>query len=153
MNRIFFLLIILVGCALGANGQPSAPDKAALTLLLNQFLVGAGVNDAAVHDRFWAEDLIYTRAAGSRIGKVDLMKGVRAAPARRDGDPKTVYTHEDLRIQQYGNAAVVAFCLVATTEKDGKTGVLKFLNTGTFIKRLGKWQAAAWQATAIPTPK
>src|SRR4030095_7868585 len=122
----------------------TAPDAAELTKLLNEFLAGAGRNDAAAHDRFWAEDLIYTRAAGWRTNKPELMKGVRSAPPRKEGDPVTVYTAEDIRIQQYGNAAVVAFKLVSiTTKADGTKTVGNNLNTGTFIKRDGKWQGVA----------
>ena len=130
-------------------GQPTS-DSGELNRLLNEFLAGAGRNDAAVHDRFWAEDLIYTRGAGQRVGKADIMKGVRSAPAPKPEDPKTVYTAEEVRIQQYGSTAVVAFRLVGTTENGGKVSVSRFFNTGTFVKRKGKWQAAAWQATRIP---
>lgn len=126
-------------------------DAAELTRLLNEFLAGAGRNDAAVHDRFWADDLIYTRGAGARVGKGEIMKGVRESPPAKPDDPKTVYTSENVRIQQYGSTAVVAFRLVGTTEDAGKTTVAKFYNTGTFAKRKGKWQAVAWQATRIPT--
>ena len=79
------------------------------------------------------------------------MKGVRTAPGRKPEDPITVYSAEDVRIQQYGKTAVVAFRLVgATTKQDGTTDILNFLNTGTFVKRDGKWRAVAWQATAVP---
>jgi len=127
--------------------------EAELTRLLNEFLAGAGHNDAAIHDRFWADDLIYTRSAGSRSGKAELMKGVRAAPATKPDDPVTVYSAEDVRILQYGKAAVVAFRLVGiTTKADGSKTVSNFLNTGTFVKRRGRWQVVAWQATPVPKP-
>src|SRR5918998_5788993 len=96
-----------------------APDAAELTKLLNDFLAGASRNDPAVHDRFWADDLIYTRSAGRRVTKADIMRDVRSAPAPKPDDPKTVYTAEDVRIQQYGETAVVAFRLVSTTEIGG----------------------------------
>ena len=147
--RFFILPIISMVVTLAVAGQ-SSRDSRELTALLNEFLAGASRNDVAIHDRFWADDLIYTRAAGQRINKAELMKSVRSAPARKPGDPATVYTAEDIRIQQYGNTAVVAFRLVGTTDKDGKQEVSKFLNTGTFVKRKGRWQAVAWQATAIP---
>jgi hypothetical protein len=153
MKQLIGSLVLSLLAALAATAQQAAPDAAELTRLLNEFLAGAGKNDVAVHDRFWADDLIYTRAAGARIGKADLMRGVRSAPAPKPEDGTTVYTAEDVRIQQYGNAAVVAFRLVGTTEKGGKTTVSRFLNTGTFIKRNRKWHVVAWQATAVPDPK
>ena len=148
MGRIVSTVFLLLFTSAAAFAQ--APDTAELTRLLNEFLAGAGRNDAAVHERFWAEDLIYTGSSGRRVGKADIMRDVRSAPAPKAGDPATVYTAEDVRIQQYGDTAVVAFRLVGTTARGGATEVLKFLNTGTFIKRGGRWQAVSWQATKLP---
>ena len=146
MKRLFSLVILTLATALTVQAQP-APASAELTKLLNDFLAGASRNDVAMHDRFWAEDVIYTGSAGRRRGKAEIMKDVRSAPAPKPGDAKTTYTAEDVRIQQYGNTAIVAFRLVGTTEKDGKTEVAKYLNSGTFLKRKGKWQVVNWQAT------
>ena len=152
MKRFFLYLLLILITAFSIYAQ-KAPDAPELTRLLSEFLEGAGRNDVAVHDRFWADDLIYTRSAGVRTNKPDLMKGVRSAPAVKPGDPVTVYTAEDIKIQQYGNAAVVAFKLVGnTTKADGTKSVSNHLNTGTFIKRSGKWQVVAWQATTVPNP-
>jgi hypothetical protein len=128
----------------------TAPDAAELTRLLNEFLAGASRNDVAIHDRFWAEELVYTGSGGRRRNKAEVMKDVRSAPAPKASDPVTTYTGEDIQIQQYGNSAIVAFRLVGTTVRDGVTTVANFLNTGTFIKRNGKWQVVAWQATRLP---
>jgi len=128
----------------------TAPDAAELTKLLNDFLAGASRNDAAIHERFWADDLIYTRSAGARVNKAEVMRGVRSAPAPKPTDPKTVYTAEDIRIQQYGDTAVVAFRLVATTETGATKNVANLLNSGTFVKRDGKWQVVNWQSTRMP---
>jgi len=124
----------------------TAPDAAELTKLLNDFLAGASRSDVAVHERFWADDLIYTRSAGRRVNKAEVMHDVRTTPAPKPTDPKTIYTAEDIRIQQYGDTAVVAFRLVATTEKN----VANLLNSGTFVKRNGKWQVVNWQSTRMP---
>jgi hypothetical protein len=135
-----------------ATTPPSqlAPDAAELTKLLKEFLEGAGRNDIAMHERFWADDLIYTASAGRRIGKADIIRELRAEPPPKAGDEETFYTAEDIRIQQYGTTAIVAFRLVGTTKKGDKTEVANYLNTGTFLKHEGKWQAVAWQATKMP---
>ena len=146
MKRFFAFLILTLTAAVTVQAQ-TAPAAAELTKLLNDFLAGASRNDVAMHDRFWADDVIYTGSAGRRRGKADIMKDVRSAPAPKPGDAKTTYTAEDVRIQQYGNTAIVAFRLVGTTEKEGKTEVAKYLNSGTFLKRKGKWQVVNWQAT------
>jgi ketosteroid isomerase-like protein len=125
-------------------------DAEDLTALLKDFLAGASRNDAAMHDRFWAEDLIYTGSSGRRVGKADIMKDVRSAPAPKPDDPVTIFTAEDIRIQQYGDTAIVAFRLVGTTKKGTATEVANFLNSGTFLRRNGKWQVVNWQATKMP---
>lgn len=151
MKRSLSIFALVLATAFSIHAQ-AAPDAPELTRMLNEFLAGAGRNDAAVHDRFWAEDLIYTRSAGVRTNKAEIMKGLKGpAPAPKPGDPVTVYTAEDIKIQQYGNAAVVAFRLVSTTTKaDGTKTTGNNLNTGTFIKRNGKWQVVAWQSTIVP---
>ena len=147
------LIVALVGAVSAVNSP--APDAAELTQLLKEFLAGAGRNDVAVHERFWADDLIYTGSSGRRIGKADILRDVRkeaGTPSKAD-EPITTYSAEDIRVQQYGTTAVVAFRLVATAEKDGKKDIKNYLNTGMFLKRDGKWQAVSWQATALPDPK
>ena len=166
MNTKRLLLPLLLVLPLTAYAQnspvPSAPPKPVpsvvaaedapeLTKLLNDFLAGASRNDAAMHDRFWADDLIYTSALGRRKGKADIMRELRAeTPTPAPKDESAIYTAEDIRIQQYGTTALVAFRLVATTKKADKTEVANYLNTGTFLKRDGKWQAVGWQATKMP---
>lgn len=152
MSRFFLAMSVCVLFSVSGSAQ-GAKATAELTTLLNEFLEGAGRNDAAVHDRFWAEDLIYTRSAGARTNKAELMKGVRSAPARKPEDPVTLYSAEEVQVQVYGNTAVVAFRLVGnTTRSDGSKEVSNHLNTGTFVKRKGQWQAVAWQATTVPKP-
>ncbi|HEY4282401.1 MAG TPA: nuclear transport factor 2 family protein [Chthoniobacterales bacterium] len=128
----------------------SAPDGAELTQLLKDFLAGASRNDIALHERFWADDVIYTSSSGKRRGKADILSDVRKESATPATNEKTVFSAEEIRIQQYGDTAIVAFRLVGTTTKAGKTETLRYLNTGTFLKRNDKWQVVAWQATKMP---
>ena len=151
MKRVLSSALVALMFVCGLHAQ-TAPDAAELTRLLKEFLSGASRNDAAVHDRFWADDLIYTGSSGRRRSKAEVMRDVRSAPAPKPGDPTTTYSAEDIRIQQYGDTAIVAFRLVGTTTKDGKTETANYLNTGTFLKRNGKWQVVSWQATRIPRP-
>ncbi len=152
MKRLSLILVIFAATALSGLAQ-TAPDAAKLTALLNDFLAGAGRNDAAIHERFWADDLIYTRSTGVRTSKEEIMKGLRSAspaPPRKDTDPVTVYTGDQVQIHQYGKTAVVAFRLVITNTKSDGTKIVSYnLNTGTFVKRKGIWQAVAWQSTIV----
>ena len=152
--RCVATFVITLVCAVTAENPP-APDAAELTGLLKEFLAGAGRNDVAMHELFWADELIYTSSSGQRIGKADILRDVRAEAAvtPKPNDPVTTYGAEEIRIKQYGTTAIVAFRLVGTTEKDGTKEIKNYLNTGTFLKRDGKWQAVSWQATALPNAK
>jgi len=127
-----------------------AADEAELTRLLHEFLAGASRNDAAVHQRFWADELVYTGSSGRRIGKADILADLRTPASPRPAGPGTTYTAEDIRIRQFGEIAIVAFRLVGTSSNGGRTEVTRYLNTGTFLKRSGEWRAVAWQATKAP---
>jgi ketosteroid isomerase-like protein len=155
MNKVVLSVVCLLVASSAVVAQTAASDAKELTKLLNEFLAGASRNDPAAHERFWADDLIYTRSAGRRVSKADVMHDVRSAPAPKPDDPKTVYTAEDIRIQQYGNTAIVAFRLVATTtDASGTRAVQNLLNSGTFVKRNGEWQVVNWQSTRMPrTPE
>ena len=154
--RLVLSIVLLLATTGGASAENApAPDAPELTRLLKEFLAGAGRNDVAVHERFWADDLIYTGSVGRRIGKPDILRDVRAEAATppKPDEPITTYSAEDIRIQQYGTTAIVAFRLVATADKDAKKEIKNYLNTGTFLKRDGKWQAVSWQATTLPDSK
>lgn len=138
----YLLIVLLVPFAASAQNAPAAAE---LTQLLKEFLAGASRNDVKAHERFWADDLIYTRSAGVRVGKAEILANARSAPAAAAGT-STTYTPEDIRIQQYGDAAVVAFRLVGVSAQE----TMQFLNTGTFVKRNGEWRVVAWQSTRIP---
>ncbi len=146
MLRRLILLSLVLTLVLPCFAQKKASTTDQLTALLREFLAGAAT-DPAVHERFWADDLIYTGSSGRRVGKADILKDVKAAPAPKPDDPKVTFDAEEIRIQQYGETGIVAFRLVQRMEKDGKVDVNRYLNTGTFVRRNGKWQAVAWQAT------
>jgi len=114
--------------------------------LLDAFLAGASVNDAAMHDRFWSEDLVYTSSSGERRGKPEIMRSLAAAtPAEVEALPR--YSGEDVAIRTLGEVAVATFRLVAEMP-DGSTR--EYFNTGVFRHEPGGWRAFTWQATRIP---
>ncbi|QKX15722.1 nuclear transport factor 2 family protein [Microbulbifer sp. YPW1] len=148
------LLALLTGTA---NAETN--DHAELKTLLDQFLAGAA-SDIQVHQRFWAEDLIYTSSSGQRFGKQKIIQGMRSAKSEaKDGEKAESnsirYRAEDTDIRLFDETAIVAFRLIAESKPaDGNAGSStpesEYFNTGTFIKRDGQWRAVAWQATKIP---
>lgn len=145
------LVVVLFGFGAG-SAICEAPDSVELKRLLDEFLAGASVNDLDAHRKFWADDLIYTSSTGERFDKADILERNEASDdSEMSDEPVPVYTAEDVRIQQYGDTAIVAFRLIATSP--GAEQALNFYNTGTFLRRDGLWQVIAWQATRIPDPE
>jgi ketosteroid isomerase-like protein len=129
----------------GATAQTKATEE--VTGLLREFIAGAGSGDRALFEKFFADDVIYTRATGVVITKADIM-GSLGKPAASEG--KSSYTAEDITVHEYGDTVIVAFRLEGRTEHaDGKVEASHYRNTGTFLRRGDRWQAVAWQATKI----
>ncbi|EAQ96825.2 nuclear transport factor 2 family protein [Congregibacter litoralis] len=138
--------VSLVAMLLLASASAFSDDRGELAALLDEFLAGASVNDVAVHQRLWAEDLIYTSSSGARYGKASIIEGMGEPPAPNAETP--VYTADKVNINLLdSDIAVVTFRLVAESP-DGTVDY--FLNTGVFEQKAGQWRASTWQATRVP---
>jgi hypothetical protein len=144
--RRLIALAASLAIALPAAAGDVAPAAAELTELLDRFLDGASRDDIAAHERFWADDLVYTSSSGERTDKAAILASLRTPPVTPE-EP-LAYSAENVRVRQYGDTAVVAFRLVGTPAGGGAP--LHYLNTGTFVRRDGEWRAVAWQATRVP---
>lgn len=129
--------------AMSAEDQTTAKQ---VEQLVRDFLANVPKNDPKVFQEFFADDVIYTRSAGVTVTKADILKNI---DVRATNEPGATYEAEDVTVHPYGNMAVINFRLVQ--HNDGRTNY--FRNTGTFLKRNGKWQAVAWQATKAADSK
>lgn len=114
-------------------------------------------SDPARHEKFWADDLIYTSAQGAVRTKPEIMKSVRDAASQSPtaspsaGAPAApVYTAENVAIRPYDGFAALTFRLVAR-HPDGTVDTYR--NSGTLIFRDHRWQVVTWQATKVPAPE
>ena len=139
-------LLVVILAFVTIDAALASDDESELTAMLHQFLGTSDQREA--HVEFWADDLVYTSSNGTRFGKADVLAGFDGADEAEDNEPAMAYTGEDVKVQLFGTTAIVTFQLVGTPD-DGSE-VKNFFNTGTFLKRGGKWQAVAWQATIIP---
>ncbi len=132
----------------GIGAQTKGTATAEVTALLREFMAGAGDGDRAIFEKFFADDVIYTRATGVVITKADIMQSLgKPAPA---SEGKSSYSAEDITVHEYGDTVIVAFRLEGrTVHDDGKVELAHYRNTGTFLRRNGRWQVVAWQATKI----
>lgn len=144
LRRLLTIAAIFWSIAAVADAPAQSPTQQ-VTSLLHEFINSAGKGDPAIFDRFFADDVIYTRASGEVITKASIMESLR----QPRGPEKSSYTAEDVSVRDYGDAIVVAFRLEGRTEANGTVELGHYRNTGTFVRRNGAWQAVAWQATKI----
>lgn len=145
MKHSMSLSRLLAGLALGlCLSLPATAETDRLVALLHEFMAGASVNDPVMHERFWADELVYTSSSGARFGKAEILAGL-ATPGEPSG---VVYTAEEIDVRLHGEVAVVTFRLVARRAGERPE---EFYNTGVFSLRGDAWRAVAWQATRIPS--
>lgn len=150
------LCAVLAAATLAGAGEPpaSAPDaertRTEITALLANFLSPGENPTRAAHERFWADDLVYTSSAGKVTNKAEILQSFDEAPKpekAETSEPEPVYSAEDILVRPYGEMAALTFRLVARAA-DGS--VQTYRNSGTFLRRDGRWQAITWQATKVP---
>jgi len=152
--RMFAVAALVPMMALAQANKPAASPQDTATIQqvterVRNFLANVPKNDPAVFQDFFADDVIYTRAVGVTITKSDIIKNI---DVRAANEPQTTYEADDFTVHPYGETAVVNFRLIMHNIENGKPTTGYFRNTGTFLKRNGKWQAVAWQATKVPEP-
>lgn len=148
MKSFILLVTVVLLASTNLHGQSQRSDSLEIRGLLHAFLEGVSNNDLSVHEWFWADDLIYTSSTGERTTKEAILNS-----SRQDTPPSeiatTKYRSKDIRLQLYGNTAVLAFQLIGVVESIAQTQVMNFLNSGTLLKRDGKWQVVNWQSTRM----
>src|SRR3954471_9141565 len=152
----FLLVLAMSGSPSAAtlDKDGNAPAAGELTRLLHEFLQAASVNDKAVFEKFFADDVLYTRSAGVTITKADIMRSFEQRPGDAEGTraaerAQSIYDADDIAVHQYGDAAIVNFRLIAkpkAADAQAPQAPQYYRNTGTFVKRNGHWQAVAWQS-------
>jgi len=142
---------VLAAVALSFAATAAAPHDE-IASLLNEFLTR--VDDVAMHERFWADDLVYVSAKGEVRSKANILESMRAGDTpgvrdRKPGEPKTTYSAQEVKVRPL--CAGVAMLNIRLVQHVGdKTNY--FRNSGAFVKRDGRWQVVSWQATREEPP-
>jgi hypothetical protein len=96
--------------------------------------------DCATIDRIYGQEWSVTHIHGNVLSRADVMKMCTDPEARMDS-----LSADDISVRLYNDTAVVTGRMVA---KVGETTIrLRF--TDVFVRRDGRWQAVASQATSL----
>lgn len=141
--RLFMMILVVLFGLSGSSLVKAGEDE--ILMVVDKFLQGASVGDPEIHDRFWAEDLIYTSSNGTRFGKAELMAGMEGQEPTPADDVSVWYHADDFHVNYIEHVAIANFTLVARNEVTGEEE--RFLNSGVFVLRDMRWQAINWHAT------
>ncbi len=78
----YFIAILLFSLSLSV--QAKSEDEKAIESMLNKFL--AQNDQLEIHDKFWADDLIYTSSTGARFGKRTIIESFKDVIVQSEGD-------------------------------------------------------------------
>jgi uncharacterized protein (TIGR02246 family) len=126
-----------------ADGTASTAEQE-IRRLLDELAAAHLHNDGAAFDRLRADDYAFTTADGRFLDKAQM--------TLQPGDfALTAYTHEDVRVRVYGDAAVATGGLTLAGTFRGRPRDGHHRWTRVFVKRDGRWQLVANQLTPIAT--
>jgi ketosteroid isomerase-like protein len=128
-------------------GQQGAAVEQELIKLEREWGDAFVKQDAAVYDRIEAADFVGTDALGGVYTRAQDIAGVK------NGEWKVQsFQLSDMKVRVYGDAAVVMgqFSQKAQHKGVDRTHVGRF--TDTWVRRGGRWQVVASQATRIAQP-
>ena len=101
--------------------------------------------DASVTDRYLSDNYIFTGPDAAVVDKARMIADLKSGDLKIESS-----TPDDMKVQVYGNTAVVTY---GTTDKGtykGKDLSGKYRWMDVFVKRNGRWQIVAAQGTAVP---
>ena len=152
MKHLQLIVLLIIGAASTSLAQPE--KKVALSqtsverhlIELERQLSDALVNgDAAVLNRLWSNDLVFTFPNG----KVSSKAGRLAGQKPWDQASQSTNLNNQVKVYLYGNTAVVT---VLSTWR-GKTGAQEYSDqyqaTHVWVKQQGRWQLVAADVSQV----
>lgn len=125
-----------------ASADDEATDIRDLENRLNEAIVKG---DVATFERLFADDFTHTSQDGTFRTRAEWLKG------RVQGKSNYIsYDVDGRQVRIYGETAVVTgLAKPSWRESDGSLASGKFRVLRVWVKRAGRWQAAAFQSTRI----
>lgn len=139
------LLLVVTGLMLFAFAA-SAQSKAEREVLAANAAFDRAIvaRDAVAYERILADDFILTGADGTVSDKKVEIAKVRSGDLTFESGKS-----DDVRVKVYGNTAVVTGRFTAKGKNAGRDFTFVERYTAVFVKRNGRWQMVAEQATEI----
>jgi ketosteroid isomerase-like protein len=157
MKRILILITAVCLAFSLSHAQTNTPTVAgqiklgkaeqALMALEQEWAGAVKHQDAGTIDRIQAEEFVFTDPAGRTWTKTRALDSIKAGDLVIDS-----FELSDVLVNIYRNTAVVTFAITWNGAFRGTDISGPQRMTDVFVKRSGRWQCVASQATRIRTP-
>jgi len=144
------LLSVLLTTVVAAPALAQSESKAALSkqsverqlIELERQLSEALVReDAAVLDRLWSNDLVFTFPNGKVSNKAQRLAGQK--PAAQPSQSESQTSNDEVKVFLYGNTAVVTVLSTWSGKENNQAYRSQFQATHVWVKQEGRWQLVA----------
>ena len=145
------LIVIMATAALAQSESKAAPSKRSVEgqlIELERQLSDALVReDAAVLDRLWSNDLVFTFPAGKVSNKAQRLAGQK--PAAQPSQSESETTNDEVKVHLYGNTAVVTVLSTWKGKTNNQAYSSQFQATHVWVKQKGRWQLVAAHVSPV----
>ena len=146
------LLIVMAATAVLAQSERKAaqskPGVESQLIEIERQLSDALVRqDAAVLDRLWSNDLVFTFPNGKVSNKAQRLAGQK--PAAQPSESEARNTNNEVKVFLYGNTAVVTVLSTWSGKENNQAYSSQFQATHVWTKQQGRWQLVAAHVSPV----
>ena len=152
ISAVAMLVITATSLVLGQSKAkkpdgPSDSTEEAVRQLHSEIVQAQLTSDTATLDRLWADDHIFTNPLG-----VVQSKAQRLAEIKAGGRKLESFSVADVEVRAYGDTAVVTSRATLKGQRQGQDISGQYRGIDVYVKKQGRWQVVAAQATRIAQP-
>src|ERR1700730_8599433 len=144
------LTIVAAATALDPSENKGAPSKRGVEVQLieleRQLSAALVRQDAAVLDRLWSNDLVFTFPNGKMSNKAQRLAGQK--PAAQTA-PESTTSNDEVKVYLYGNTAVVTVLSTWRGKANNQEYSSQFQATHVWVKQAGRWQLVAAHVSPV----
>jgi ketosteroid isomerase-like protein len=145
------LTIVVAAPALAQSESKAAPSKRSVEVQLieleRQLSEALVREDAAVLDRLWSNDLVFTFPNGKVSNKAQRLAGQKPAAPSSQSESET--TNDEVKVYLYGNTAVVTVLSTWKGKTNNQEYNSQFQATHVWVKQQGRWQLVAAHVSPV----
>lgn len=144
LARIALLLSLLVSsaCAVGAAPPRHGDVGRDVSDVERRRVRALTGGDFAQLERLLSDDLVYTHSNGRAQSKAQLLASLRSGELRY-----VAVDHQEVRVEIYGDTAVMTGRSQLTVRSDGKELGFPVRFTLVYARQRGEWRMVTWQST------